>query len=369
MPTPWQRDLELDRTHLTAWIRQRLPNAEKLSVSELVAPGSSGFSNDTLLFDLEWTESGNSRFEKLVVRIHPTGYQVFPNYDLKQQFDTMKLLANSDVPVPKMYWYESNSEILGAPFYVMGQLEGRVPTDNPPYHAGGWMLEASPEERAAIWWGCIESMAEIHRIDAREAGFGFLDRPKLGRNGLEQEISYYRMYKDWSQQGRAHPTLDAAFDWVVEHQPKDEPEVLVWGDARIGNIIYQGSTPAAVLDWEMASLASPESDLAWCIFLDRHHSEGLSTPRLEGFPSYEETIARYESLTGFTIRNLDFYQRFAGLRFGIIMTRIAQQLVHYEIMDADAGRAFELNNPVTRLVAKMLDLPDPGETAPPGSYS
>jgi aminoglycoside phosphotransferase (APT) family kinase protein len=100
-------------------------------------------------------------------------------------------------------------------------------------------------------------------------------------------------------------------------------------------------------------------DLAWSIFLDRHHSEGLEVPRLEGFPTYEDSVARYEALTGHRVRYLHFYQVFAGFRFAVIMARIAQQMVAYNVMDEAAGREFETNNTVTRLLAKLLHLPSP----------
>ena len=53
------------------------------------------------------------------------------------------------------------------------------------------------------------------------------------------------------------------------------------------------------------------------------------------------------------MRNLHYYQVFAGWRFGIIMLRIAQQIVHYELATAEQGRELELNNTVTRLTAKL----------------
>jgi aminoglycoside phosphotransferase (APT) family kinase protein len=115
-----------------------------------------------------------------------------------------------------------------------------------------------------------------------------------------------------------------------------------------------------VIDWEMVTVGSPELDVAWAIFLDRHHSEGIGTQRLEGFPSYEETAAHYEKHSGHTLQHLDFYQVFAGVRFGIIMIRIAQQLHEYAVMDAETSAAFEHNNTVTNLLAKLLDLPSPG---------
>jgi aminoglycoside phosphotransferase (APT) family kinase protein len=275
----------------------------------------------------------------------------------------MQALAATDVPVPKMFWLEEeNLDLFGATFYVMGQVNGRVPTDNPPYHQGGWLTEAPAEERRAIWLNCFEAMAKIHRLDHRALGFGVLERPDLGETALDQMIAQYEQFLAWAARGRPQPTTDAALVWVKANRPKDEPTGLVWGDARIGNIIYQGTTPAAVIDWEMVSTGSPEMDLAWAIFLDRHHSEGINTPRLEGFPSYDETIAHYQKHSGHNVKHLHYYEVFAGFRFAVIMIRLAQQMREYGIMDAETSAAFELNNTVTNLLAKLLDLPSPGGT-------
>jgi aminoglycoside phosphotransferase (APT) family kinase protein len=113
----------------------------------------------------------------------------------------------------------------------------------------------------------------------------------------------------------------------------------------------------------MVTLGSPEEDFAWTIFLDRHHSEGIGVPRLEGFPSYEETVARYQALTGFEVRELHFWQVFAGFRFAVIMARIAQQMVHYQVMTPEQGRQFELDNTVTRMLAALLELPPPAQVS------
>lgn len=360
MPTMWQRDLDADRANLTAWLRPRLPDATDVRVSDLVAPQSSGFSNDTLLFDLEYTRAGRAEREPLVVRIEPTGFQVFPEYDLTLQFRTMQRLAGTAIPVPPTRWIETEDRgVLGGAFYVMGQVPGRVPPDNPPYHAAGWLTEATPAERAAIWWAGVETLAAIHRLDWQRLGFADLARPALGATPLDWQLAYYDRYLEWAARGRPQPTAEAARAWLRAHQPADEPTVLCWGDARIGNIIFAGTRPAAVLDWEMVTLGSPEMDLAWSIFLDRHHSEGIGVARLEGFPGYEETVARYEALSGHRVRHLHYYQVLAGYRFAVIMCRIAQQMVTYGAMDEAGGRAFELDNTVTRLLARILELPPP----------
>jgi aminoglycoside phosphotransferase (APT) family kinase protein len=360
MPTPWQRDLAADRERLARWLAARIPEARELRLSELRAPQSSGFSNDTLLFEAEYTRAGRAQREALVARIQPTGFQIFPEYDMALQFRTLELLAKTPVPVPRVRWLEaSDASVLGASFYLMEQVAGRVPPDNPPYHVAGFVTELSPEERAELWWGGISCIAKIHRLDWRAAGFGFLDRPERGATALEQQLATYAEYLRWAAGGREQPTIEAAFAWLRKHRPADEPTVLSWGDARIGNILFDGTRPAAVLDWEMVGIGSPEMDLAWQIFLDRHHSEGVGQPRLAGFPSTEATVERYRELTGFQVRNLHYYEVFAGFRFAVIMLRIAQQLLAYGLLDESAAREFERNNTVTRLLARLLDLPDP----------
>ena len=363
--------MEEARRKLRDWLAGKMPDAADLEVSEITEPQTSGFSNETLLLSIEYRRDAREVREDLVARVQPTGFQVFPSYDMSVQYRAMELLGPTDVPVPRVRWLETDdTDILGAPFYIMDRVDGRVPTDNPPYHAGGWVTEVSPEERRAMWLGGFECMARIHRLDYRETGFSFLEEPEWGDTPLERQINQYKRYLEWAACGREHPTVLSALDWLEKNRPREEPTGVVWGDARIGNIIFApGGKPAAVLDWEMVTLGSPESDVGWAIFLDRHHSEGLEVPRLEGFPDYDETVAFYEEKSGHRVENLHYYQVFTGFRFAIIMMRIAQQLIHYEVMDEAAGLEFEANNTVTRLLARILELPPPGQrTGASGEY-
>jgi aminoglycoside phosphotransferase (APT) family kinase protein len=75
-------------------------------------------------------------------------------------------------------------------------------------------------------------------------------------------------------------------------------------------------------------------------------------------------VARYEQTSGRTARDLHFYEVFAGLRFAIVMMRIGKLLVDFELMPADNDMAE--NNAVTRVLADLLDLPQPGPAPEPG---
>ena len=365
MPTHWKRDLETDGEKFRAWLARTIPGASAVEMTPLSSPTSSGFSNETLLCDASWREGGAPRSESLVVRIQPIGYQVFPEYDMGLQFRTMQLLAKTSVPVPRALWLEARDlSIFGAPFYVMGRVNGRVPTDQPPYHVGGWMLEIAPQERREIFLGGFEAMAKIHALDVDAAGFGFLRKREFA-NGLEQELAFYKNFFAWAAQGREQPIAERALAWLEAKKPAGEPDGLVWGDARIGNIIFDGTRVAAVLDWEMVTVGSPEKVLGWAVFLDRHHSEALGVPRLAGFPSYDEAMAHYEAHSGHRVKHLHYYQVFAGFRFAVVMMRIAQQLLHYGLMTAEQSRGMEQNNTVTQLTARLLELPSPAESMKP----
>jgi len=354
MPLAGNRDLEQTRRRLTDWLRGQMPRAENLELSELTGPPSTGFSNETLLFDASWSEDGKDLRQGLVARVKATAFQVFPEYDVARQYRVMKILgADGSVPVPRMYGFEADDRVLGAPFFLMERIAGEVPSDNPPYHAAGWVTEIDAEARGRLWWSGVEALARIHRLDWRSLGLGFLDTPGDAPTPLERQLDYYERFLGWAAGGKPHPLECSALEWLRRHRPRDaEPVVLSWGDSRLGNLMFRESRCVAVLDWEMATLASPVMDLAWWLYFDRHHSEGCDVPRLDGFPSHEETVARYREETGFTTDSLGYYELFAALRFAVIMIRVGQQLIGAGLLPADSD--FETNNTATQMLRKVL---------------
>ena len=362
MPELTQRDpAELTAT-LTEWLGTVLPDGANPEILEVDAPASSGFSNETILTRARWTEGSERAEHRLVVRVHPTRHTLFLDADFSHQYTVMKALQGiPGVPVPVLRWYEDDTKYLSVPFFVMDHVEGRVPADNLPYTMEGWLLESTPEEQATLWWDGIETLAKVHQLDWKELGLGFLAEDPHGAPGLDREMAYYRSFLDWAAQGRPQPTTEAIWDWLVEHRPTETgPLVLSWGDSRIGNIIWDNYRAASVLDWEMASVGQAELDLGWWLYFDRQFSEGLGVARPAGFPSHDETVARYEALVGRTMNDLLWYQVFAGFRFAVIMCRLADLLVGSGLLpdDSDMGT----NNLATQFTATLLGLDSPAES-------
>src|SRR5215470_16107882 len=102
-----QRDLDQLRQSLTKWLGGRLPSADELTLSPLKQPGA-GLSNETYLFDASWRERGRQQTSSLVLRLAPTDFLVFPEYDLGKQFRVLQCLAETDVPVPRARWFEDD---------------------------------------------------------------------------------------------------------------------------------------------------------------------------------------------------------------------------------------------------------------------
>ena len=356
MPDINQRDPGEVASVLTRWLATTSPGAPP-EVFDVQAPASNGFSNETILCRTRTPDGGEQR---LVVRVAPTKHFLFLNAEFSTQYRVMRSLTDggSSVPLPRLGRYEEDPQFLGVPFFTMDHVEGQVPPDNIPYTLEGWVIEATPEQQERMWWSGIDALAAVHRTDWRALGLDWLSDEGRGRPGIEQQMSYYRDFLDWAAQGLKVPVIESTWDWLVVHQPPEEGEVVLsWGDSRIGNIIWDDFRCAAVLDWEMATLAQPEMDLGWFLYFDRQFSEGLSVPRPDGFGSREDTIERYSELLGRPMRDVWFYEVFSGFRFAVIMLRLSDLLVGSDILpqDSDMGT----NTIATQLLAKMLDLPAP----------
>jgi aminoglycoside phosphotransferase (APT) family kinase protein/putative sterol carrier protein len=345
---------------LLPWLRERMPRSGNLAISDMQKPGM-GLSNETYLLDLTWEEGGARRSQAMVLRCAPQDHKVFPDYHLSHQFLIMKALRNTDVPVPEMYWLEEDGSIIGAPFYLMERLYGLVPQDYPSYHGTGMYFEATPEQRARIWWGSLETLARINMVDWRSLGLDFLGAPGGGSDPIDRQLAYWDRYFDWIRDDPAelHPVLERAMQWLDENKYEPERVCLCWGDARIGNTLYRPEdlSVMAAFDWEMAFLGDPEADLAWFIFIDRYLAEEYGLQRLEGSPEWDEAVARYEAFTGWKVRNYAYNQVFAAARFGMILVSVLKKMRRQGIPIEDD---MLLNNTCTRTLAELLGLEPPG---------
>ncbi|WP_280270271.1 phosphotransferase family protein [Nocardia wallacei] len=329
------RDLDDLTGRLTDWLGARLDCDSPPRITGASRPQAGGMSSSSVLFDAEWEADGRAGSGSYVVRMAPEegSFPVFETYDLATQYAVMSGVAeHSDVPVPPLCWLEPDDSVLGAPFFVMRRVDGRIPEDNPPYVFVGWLFDATPEQRLRLTRNTVDIIARIHAIPDPAAKFPVLDGPG---SALRRHVDAQRAWYRWAlaDDGYRIPLLERTFDWLEENWPADPgPDVLNWGDARPGNIIYREFDPVAVLDWEMAALGPREIDIAWIIFIHRFFQDLAVRFDQPGLPDYlrrDDVVRRYEQRTGHTVRDLDWYVVYAALRHGIVMARIKRRMIHF----------------------------------------
>lgn len=342
---------------LTAWLARQLPDEAGHRVSDVRIPADSGISAETVLFDAEWSKAGVTHSRGFVARVQPETGGVFPHCDLEPEFRTMQVLGTkTDIPVPEALWLERDAGVLGAPFLVMEKLTGRVPQDDPPFTATGWLLELSHDDQHTLYDNGLRAMSALATLDVEALGFGFLADTEMGAATVAANVDKWRAFFDWSRDGEPNPVIEAGFDWLDTHgAPEPERLALSWGDARLGNIMFDDDlSVAGLLDWELASLSSPEADLGWWLFLLRHHTEGIGLPMPAGFPDAATTITRWQKLTGLTAHNLDYFEVYAAVRLAVAMVRAAKMMIANGQLPPDAPMA--LTNPAVQLLGTILGL-------------
>jgi aminoglycoside phosphotransferase (APT) family kinase protein len=324
---------------LQGWLEHRLEDAVDVEITDLSSPRT-GYSGETLLFEARWVDHEGPRHKRLVARVRPSGYSFFPDVDLEMHFRILRALEATDVPAPRVYWYhDADDSPFGEPFFVMEWIAGHVPAEYPPYTVGGWIVESSPPEQRQVYHRALDELARIHQLDWRCMDLGFLPALADGPPGMATEIRQFERYLDWVLERRDHPLLVDALTWLKANLPQDRALCLNWGDAKFSNIVYRGLRPVGLLDWELATIAPPEADLAfWLVYHDLiTRAQGF--PSLPGFPSDEAAVEYYESRTGRRIRDLHWHRIWQIFRLAVMSSRLTDLLIARDVITRDAVHA------------------------------
>ena len=346
-------------------MRGTFPSRQSLTVTGIEIPVSTGFSNETVILDSAWTENGSDHTGRYVVRIEPADGGMFPPQtphcavSVALQYRVMKAVAEAGVaPVPHLFGYEPDPAVLGAPFFVMGFVGGRIPADVPRYTEAGFVVdEATPAQRRSMVLSAVDVIAGIHSLDWRDAGLEWLDPSGTGQPTTALQIDLYRSHVRSELAGREHPVLYGALDWLEANDPCDERVGLTWGDARLGNIILQDYRTAAVLDWEVSALSPTEADMGWWLMFDRMSFDDMGIERLDGYPTRGEMISHYEQAAGRTVRDPHYWEVFGAMRFCTIFIRLGDRLTAAGFVPPERNPA--VGNQVTVALAELLGIDNP----------
>jgi aminoglycoside phosphotransferase (APT) family kinase protein len=308
------RSSEEVRRVLASWLAPRLGAQGRVSISSVTSPAGTGVANETLLFEASWSTRAGERTQGFVARL-ASDRPLYIEADIEVQAKVYEALAGvPGVPVPTVYGYEPDDSLLGTSFFVMERIDGEVPGDQPHWSTTGFVHDASSERRRAMWEDAVGVLAALHRAEAARFPFLATDRPT---SGLGDHLAYWRRYLDHGSDGHPVDVLEEGHQWLLAHLPDPAPTGFSWGDSRFANIMFRDDRVVAVFDWDTASLAGSEADLAWWRFMD-----GPTAEVLPGLGTGDELIRRWEEHTGRTARDIEWYDLFTAYRLGVVMLNL-----------------------------------------------
>ncbi len=260
-----------------------------------------GQANETILVDLGPSHRG------IVVRLPPLE-PTFPGYELGPQALVQNAVAASGVPAPAPAVVVTDLEWIGAPFLAMPRVAGDIPGPAPFFDP--YVRDAGSAGQRIMHDRLLDVVADVHAVDWAASGLAAV----LPGGQLRDAVARWVAYVEWSSGGDPLPALAQALDWCARHVPAERAAVLLWGDVRMGNLVFDPERRVtAVLDWDLASLGPREMDLGWHFGLE-FMMEALFGGRVPGFPGPAEAVERYERRTGHEVRDLAWHEVFALAR-------------------------------------------------------
>ncbi len=316
-----------DEAGLHAYLREHLP--EEFGGELAIKQFQGGQSNPTFLL-----ESGERRY---VLRKKPPGKLLPSAHQVEREYQVMRALRDTDVPVPEMLLLCEDDAIIGTPFYVMRFIEGRV-YSHPGLH------DVPKEQRRPIFEAKADAMARLHKVDYEAVGLADFGKPG---NFLGRQIGRWSKQYEASKTGD-NPSMDKLMAWLPENIPAGSDETTIaHGDFRLGNLMLHPERPevVAVLDWELCTLGHPLSDLAYCC-IPYHLPSGLPGIRgladmdlaSQGLPTEQEFVDMYCSKAGRDggIQDWPFYTAFALFRLAAILQGVYKRALDGNAANADA---------------------------------
>ncbi|GLZ13496.1 acyl-CoA dehydrogenase [Actinomadura sp. NBRC 104425] len=355
----------IDVPRLAGWLAQALPGSGRITAVDLI---SGGRSNLTYRIALDGAGNGGpGTGRQVVLRRPPLGHVLPTAHDMAREYRVLSALGpRTDVPVPATLAFCDDESVIGAPFYLMDHVAGRVLRE--AEDADG----LTPEQAAGLSERLVEALAAIHTVDVDAVGLGDFGRPD---GYMARQLRRWGKQWDASQEavraaGAVHdvPEYDRLAARLAERLPDRGRAALVHGDFRLDNALVRlepAPRIAAVVDWEMSTLGDPLSDLGLTLVYwaqaDDPDSErlpvGASVTTAPGFVTRREFTERYAALTGFDLADIDFYVAFACFKLAVILEGIHARF----LQNATVGEGFDqIGDAVPILVSRAHRILDSG---------
>ncbi|GLK42951.1 MULTISPECIES: phosphotransferase family protein [Novosphingobium] len=257
-----------------------------------------GASKEQFVFDVEGEI--DPAFARCVLRMDPR--EGIIETCRRREAQVLRAVAGV-VPVPPVLTEDGDGETMGQPLMVTGFVGGVTKPSDSGAGPSGLKARFGESLGAALTSQFIGHLAAIHAVDYRAAGLDdfVVPRPETTDAALWQ-VNYWTRVRALEETDSL-PLLTLAETWLYDHLPVCEQPVLLHGDYRVGNFLFDEDRQeiTALLDWELTHIGDFHEDLAYSFEPLFGHRDADGVFHVGSMFTTEHLISRYEALTGRTV--------------------------------------------------------------------
>jgi aminoglycoside phosphotransferase (APT) family kinase protein len=246
--------------------------------------------------------------DRLVMRMPPKGVRRAGNTDVLRQVPLLRALAAQGVPVAPVVWFDDDEQWFGVPFFMVRFLPGETFVVREP------AAVFADVDTAQLFRAAVEALAQVHRVDHADALAGWQE-PRLLRDEIEfwTPILAKAAEPEWVAMG------ERARDLLLANVPQHPRVGVFHGDFQTGNILFDGTSVVAIVDWEISGIGAQLLDIGWLLFMNDPDS-WADRSGVDGVPPFEQIVAWYADALGepVSLDDVAFYRALSGYRFGVI---------------------------------------------------
>ena len=312
----------IDVGPVSDWLAANIDGAVGPFTFELIAGGHSNLTYGV-------TDAAGHHY---VLRRPPLGHVLPSAHDMGREHRIISALADTPVPVAPALGFTDDVSVNGAPFYVMGFVDGVVIRDRATAEQ-----VLTPDARPKLADSIVDIMAAIHAVDLEAVGLA-----DLGRHDSYIARQLKRWYGQWnSSKTRELPAVDQVHEALQARIPEQGPATIVHGDYRLDNcMVGPEGAVRAVFDWEICTLGDPLADVGllqvyWTGPTDEPSAWPSPATTAPGFPDRAALLDRYAGASGRDLSDIDYYVAFAFWKLACILEGVYARYVGGALGDLD----------------------------------
>src|SRR5215471_4620667 len=330
---------------LAEYLRDRLEGAERGVELEQFP---NGHSNLTYLL-----RTGAAEY---VLRRPPLGPVAPKAHDMVREYHVLRAMHPHFPQAPRVHVLCEEPAVLGATFFIMERRHGVIRREERPAE-----FEAIAGHPRMIGEAFLDSLVSLHKIDPSAPGIRELGKPE---GYVERQV------RGWADRWERAKTediaeLDSVVRWLAANIPAPLAPSLIHNDYKLDNVMLAGNSPdrvEAVLDWEMATLGDPLSDLGltlcYWVWATAEEVRAAGIPALtsrSGWYGRDDLVERYELRTGRDMTHIGYYEVLGVFKLAVIIQQIYCRFHRGQTQD-DRFRNFgERAAALGRLAARLAE--------------